>query len=218
MSLIWQLAWSVGSEDTRQEFVELARQGEQLLRDLGGRVPVVSASSLTPQSDAAAFSRWTDDYTSSTDASRGMPLSVLFAGVSGWDPRADQLVMRLMGTNPVAWPLILQALRDRNATAALQADADWFASRAQGLATGNESQQLQERVQRAWWAELTQAQTFPTSTSLPTPTTTPTTTPGDGLLGGLFSGPGGFMAMVAIAAAVRGRKGRRPRRSWRARR
>lgn len=157
MSAIVRALWLISGEDTRQEMVDLAREGERLSRALGAPPYTRSAQSLTISSAADAVSQWADEYTAQADAGRAMPLSVLWAGVSGWDPRADQLVMRLAIANAAPWSDILNHLRV--APQSVRAIADWFASRAVGLASGDETQQLQERAQRAWWA--TYAATLP---------------------------------------------------------
>lgn len=157
MSTIVEALWFISGEDTRREMVELAREGERLAISLGAAPFTRSAQTLTATSEASAVGQWSDTYTSAADAGRTMPLSVLWAGVSGWDPRADQLVMRLVISDAAPWSEILNRLRTAPQTVRLI--ADWFSSRALGLVRGNEVQQLQERAQRAWWA--TYAATLP---------------------------------------------------------
>jgi len=157
VSAIVQALWLISGEETRQEMIELARVGERLSIALGASPYTRSAQSLTAGSTASAVGQWADEYTAQVEAGRAMPLSVLWAGVSGWDPRADVLVMRLVVANAAPWSDILNHLRV--APQAVRGIADWFASRAVSLVGGDETQQLQERAQRAWWA--TYAATLP---------------------------------------------------------
>jgi len=157
MSAIWRLAWLAGDEDSRQAFRELAREGEALLQALGGAVPSPGAASLpTARTESGPFNLWTDQYEPAAEAAHAIPLGILFAGVSGWDPRADRVVSAAILAPPPTreWPQILALLRTRNAPAAIQRSADWFASRAVGLVNGDEPQQLQARLHRAWWDEF----------------------------------------------------------------
>ena len=147
MSTIVEALWFISGEDTRREMVELAREGERLAIALGAAPFTRSAQTLTATSEASAVGQWSDTYTAAADAGRTMPLSVLWAGVSGWDPRADQLVMRLVISDAAPWSEILNRLRTAPQTVRLI--ADWVSSRALGLVRGNEVQQLQERAQRA---------------------------------------------------------------------
>lgn len=157
MSAIVQALWLISGEETRSEMVELARMGERLSIALGAPPYTRSAQTLTVSSEASAVSQWADEYSAQAEAGRAMPLSVLWAGVSGWDPRADILVMRLVVANAAPWSDILNRLRV--APQVIRGIADWFASRAISLVGGDETQQLQERAQRAWWA--TYAATLP---------------------------------------------------------
>ena len=153
VSILWRAAWTVGTDETKDEFVELAREGEALLVALGGARPFPAAANLTNASGGDAFSAWTDAYASSSERVNGMPLGVLFAGVSGWDPRGDALVQRMLSSSTPTWNVVTQEALRREVPAAVARELEWFAARGPGLASGNELQTLQERTQRGWWWE-----------------------------------------------------------------
>lgn len=157
MSTLVRALWLISDNDVRDEMIELAREGERLSLAMGAPPFTRSARGITNASDSSAIDQWSDDYAVQVDARRAMPLSVLWAGVSGWDPRADLLVMRLATAESAPWSVVLNRLR--TAPAVVRQIADWFAARAVGLVNGNEQQVLQERAQRAWWS--TYAATFP---------------------------------------------------------
>lgn len=207
MTIAWRVVWAVSSNDTQQEFVDLAREGERLLVALGGRAPSPAASSLNVESDNSAFGRWTDAYNSEQERVQSMPLSILFAGVSGWDPRSDQLVMRAAVSDSPAWSTVYRELEQRvtgDHRAELLRLAEWFKARAVGLATGDEGQQLQERAQRGWWWEL--ARRFPSRPVAPQPPQTPPqpSPPSSG-------GGGGWGWVLAFIGAGIAQKSRRRR-------
>lgn len=174
--------WMLLDGEQRTEAVELARQGERLALAFGARPFLHSADAIPgessvwdapmgPRADAAVA--WADEYSGQVpdgSSGRGMPLDVLWAGITEWDSGRDGVdSRRLAATTPAAWPVILERLR--SAPAVVRGLADWWASRARGLASsGNELEVMQERLQRAWWAEY--------AATLPAPPPVGTTTGG----------------------------------------
>lgn len=161
MSLVVQALWLSWGEDQRTTAVDLARMGERLTIALGAPVYARSADTLTPSSASGDVGAWADLYTAQVDAGRGIPLTILWSGVSGLDLRADRLVQAIeeARTSVPAWPVVLERLR--TAPQPVRAIADWFYSRSitqtnqgwtQGLFTfGDELMMLHERLIRAWW-------------------------------------------------------------------
>lgn len=172
MSLAIQAFWTVLGEDQRSTAIALAREGEQLTVALGGAPFTRSAMALTPQSSAGDVGAWGDEYEARVASGRGMPLSVLWSGISSLDMiRADRVIQALAGTAQTApaWPQVLERLR--TAPEPVRRVAEWFWSRAstqtsgswwQGLLTyDDELARLHEALVRAWW--WTYAQTLPTA-------------------------------------------------------
>ena len=172
MSLAIQMFWGLLGEDQRTTAVQLAREGESLMLALGAAPFTRSASTLLPSSAAGDVGAWGDEYEARiASGARGMPLSVLWSGISSLDMlRADRVVQALAGTATSApgWDAIRERLR--TAPEPVRRIADWFASRAvtqtsgswwQGLLTyDDELARLHESLVRAWWWQY--AQTLPT--------------------------------------------------------
>lgn len=211
MSLLWQLAWGTVGQETKQEMVNLAREGEALLRALGHATPVVpTATQLSASSDGGAVSDWVDAYDPAATQAGGMPVSVLWAGQHWLDPRADAILMRLGATTPPEWATLVQTAAARTPPAGVNAPVmrnllDWWAARGRSLASGNEQQQAGERYARAWWAEQLArwTQTPAPVPGVPPVPPPPGTPPAEG-------GGGAGVVLLALAAAVAfGRRRRR---------
>lgn len=172
MSLAIQAFWTLLGEDQRINAIQLAREGETLALALGAPVFARSAMTLSPTSSAGDVGAWGDLYEAATASGRGMPLSVLWSGISSLDMlRADPIVAALAGTIPSApgWDQVRERLR--TAPEPVRRVADWFASRAvsqtgqtswwEGFLTySDELMRLHEGLVRAWWWRY--AQTLPT--------------------------------------------------------
>jgi len=207
VSTLWSLAWTAGVVgDTRQQFVDLARAGEALLIAVGGHAPAASARTLTADSSADQFSTWTDRYSEQADEHHAMPLSVLFAGVSGWDVRADRVVSALTSTTPPTWDQLRTLAGQREVPQSVAPYFDWFVSRDSIMeAHGNDLEAYASRAHRAWWNEALQR--YPArSTPIPNtggPLPTPVRSRGGG---------GGFFALLVLWGAARARARRGGRR------
>lgn len=209
MSLTWRAAWLVASSDTKDELVELARNGEALLVALRGDAPVPSARELNNSATSDAFSTWVDAYDLAAARVGGMLSSVLFAGVSGFDPRSDVIVRALVADSAPTWEQILATARGRTLASGVAAALDIDAARGRGLETGSEDQKTQSRYHRAWWSRFLNGQPVAApgvTPALPGGTTPvrPTTPAG----GGGSSGDVLVLAMVLGALALLKRKKR----------
>lgn len=202
MSFLWRAAWTLSGEEAHREAAELAREGTALIQAFGGAPP---ATALAWDSDGAAVDTWTDRYAEAAQA-HGMPLDVLWAGVFGLDPRADNLIAPLLVQPQMTWAEITAMLAAKNAPQAVRNVEDWFASRSLGLVNGNEQQTTQERYHRAWWGALARA--MPQNATTPPTNTPPTNTPPAS-----SSSAGGWKELAMIIGigllASKGRKGRR---------
>lgn len=213
--------WAASDESDRAGLVDLARQGDALVRAQGGTAPQYPASNLTASSTGDHWTIWAEGYDAAHAATAGtMPLSILWAGASAWDPRGDAILSGLYdlftgaGAAPV-WGTVLERLR--SAPQAVRQLGDWFAARGPQLQQGDQQDKTRDNLQRGWWWTYAQTLRQPTASdpavgSYPAGTTTPagqlpagtaTTT-----TGGMGTG-----TIVAIAAGVlfvaSRRKGRR---------
>jgi len=198
----WSLLIAASTQSTREEFVEMAREGERLLVALGGARPSPDAATLTASTDRAQWDAWTDRYQAAAEGPRAMPLSVLFAGVSGWDFRADRLISSLTSTTPPTWQALRAVAANRVLPAGVGPSFDWFASRGEPMDRGDELQQLASKSHRAWWADTLNRFAVGTGRA-PTPGRPPT--PGAPSSGG----GGGFLLLLLIlgARAMKRRRG-----------
>lgn len=214
MSVLWRLAWGTAGEETRQEMVQLAREGEALLRALGAPAPAPSALTLSASSDGQLVSDWVDSYDGEAAANNGMPVSVLWAGQHWADPRSDAVVMRLSQGNPPAWETLVQRASTLYPPAGANRNnvlgsLDWWASRGPQLQRGNEPQQAADRYARAWWAEqLSRWNTTPIGATPPGATPPGATPPTPQREGEGGSGVVWLVAGLAAAWAI-GRRRRR---------
>ena len=204
MTALWALAITAADSDGRYDFIEAARQGESLLQALGGNIPAASARTFSPDAGYAAWDTWSDRYAESAERVRAMPLGVLFAGLSGWDPRADRVVQALTQTPPT-WPELRAIAEGKILPAGVGPSFDWYASHDEAGERGNESQIAQSRVHRAWWSEaLTRWEARP---GRPTPGRPPTPirppSPGSG------SGSSAvFLLLAGLVLAWRRKRGK----------
>lgn len=213
--MMWRLAWATVGQDTRQEMVELAREGEAILRAMGVPAPQPSALTLRADSSGDVVSDWTDSYDAATSSgAMAPPVSVLWAGQHWADPRSDAIIMRLAQGTPPAWDTLVARANTLDPPAGanrnnLLGSLDWWAARGPSLQRGNEPQQAADRYARAWWSENL-SRWHARGATPPTPQTPPGATPptpqGD-------SGGGGGMVLagLALAAAVVMGKRRRGR-------
>ena len=213
MSTLWAALIAASDEESRADFVQMAREGEALSLALGSAIPGASARTLSTSSTRAEWDAWTDRYDAAIPMVRGMPLSVLFAGCSGWDPRADRIISALTTTTPPTWAALRSGAAGRAIPPAVGVSFDWFASVGEANERGNELQQLSSRAHRAWWGEcLTRYAVGPRPPGPPgppgprplPPTPRPPGTPTRGGGGGL-----GVALLLAIVAYARRRRGRR---------
>jgi hypothetical protein len=185
MSALWSALIATATDETKQRFVTLAREGENLLTALGGSQPQPSAFTFSAATDRAAWDRWTDRYAELADQARGMSLGVLFAGASNLDLlRADPFVVRMMGGNaPPTWSTLRASMAGRVPTnTALANSFDWFASYDEPLDRGTDVEQLASRAHRQWWGDLILTLPLrPATTRPPTPTPPGRSTSGNGI-------------------------------------
>jgi len=225
-TIVARAIWAASNQEDRAQLVDLARQGDALVRAQGGAALQYPAANLTPTSSGDQVVQWVEGYNAAHERTAGtMPLSILWAGAAAYDPRADPIVSRLYdlftrgpGVAPV-WATVLD--RVRPAPQAVRMLCDWWAARGPQLQQGDQQDKARDDMQRGWWWTYAQTlrqvrETDPAVGSYPTtppPGTTPpgTTPPGTtppAPAGGLGTG-----AMVGIAAAVlyalSRRKGRR---------
>jgi subtilisin family serine protease len=206
VTVAWSVVWTLGTADTDQQLVNMAREGERLLVALHGNPPAESAMNLQPGGTAAQFSTWTDRYSDAAALVNGMPLSVLFAGVSGWDVRSDAVIQALTSSTPPTWAALRADAARRTLPAAsapaapsVAASFDWFASADEPLDSGNDLQQFASKAHRAWWSQ--QLQQYPLRPAGTPPVVNPPPVRRGGS-GGLF------FAFLGILVASRRRKRR----------
>lgn len=212
MTALWAALIAASGEEARADFVQMAREGEALALALGSALPGASAQTLSTSSTRAEWDAWTDRYDAAIPMVRGMPLSVLFAGCSGWDPRADRIISALTTTGtPPTWAELRVSAAGRAIPPAVGVSFDWFASVGEPNERGNELQQLASRAHRAWWGGcLTRYAVGPRPPGPPAPRPSlppaprPPGTPARGGGGGL-----GLALLLAIVAYARRRRGRR---------
>lgn len=217
---ILRAIWAASDASDRAGLVDLARQGDALVRAQGGTAPQYPATNLTQSSTGDQVIQWAEGYDAAHTATAGtMPLSILWAGASAWDPRGDAILSGLYdlfmgpGTAP-AWSVVLERLR--SAPQAVRMLGDWWAARGPQLQQGDQQDKTRDNLQRGWWWTYAQTLRQPTTSdpavgSYPAGTTTP-----PGQLPARTSTSAGGMStgtMAAIAAALlfvaSRRKGRR---------
>ena len=157
-----QAGWIASAEDTRLEFVNLAREAELVLLGLGGVAPIESARHLGyARGDALVFGRWCDEYNASAARVRAMTAEQLFVGVSGFDWRTDPVVNAIMtGPVPASWASLGELAATRELPVAVANGFDWFRAHDEALernaGTGifaSRDQIYESEAHRRWWEQ-----------------------------------------------------------------
>lgn len=205
MSALWRAAWLVASQDTRDELAELAHLGDRITVGLGG---AATSPTITGRSSGEAVGAWVDRFDAAAAVVGAMPVSVLWAGVSGFDPRSDVVVRELAIGDAPSWAQVLATARTRRMSRELAAALDIDSSRGRGLDAGSDDQQTQSRYHRAWWASRL-ARLPALAAGDPAPPLPGQTTPARIVPPGDGPGLGALAAAIALALALSRR--RRPR-------
>ena len=154
MSVVWRTMWLGASQDDRIALVNLAREAEALSRLVGSPALSHGASTLNYDGSADDFSLWTDDYSGTTADNRlAMPLSVAFAGATGWDPRA-MAELQALQSEPPTWATLRADAANRVLPNGIPAQFDWWASRGEQLTRSTDQNDIYaSRAQRNWWSQ-----------------------------------------------------------------